>query len=489
MGGRRVGVAVLTALALTLALGGSAGAATRTAPAISPRIINGAPVAPGAYPFVVSLLDAERLAKEGAFQSQFCGAALTTPTTVVTAAHCVVDQKSGRTAKPEEVVVGFGADLRAPDHRTAAVSGIAVHPRYDIDTASNDVAVVTLATPVIDVPVLTPLRPTDLPSYLAAGAQAAVAGWGNQAKTGNSFPDTLRIGNITIFPNDTCGGGASFTLGGITFIGFDSDEADPAIMVCGAGVTKGGEIIDACQGDSGGPLIGGTGAAARLLGVVSWGEDCATSHPGVYARMSAMTDFLVANSAISTLAPTVAPTLVVEPLSQSIRVTFSASHDGSIIDTYAATATDAATGSVRTCFARPRSDRLAPFCTITGLANDAPVTVSGITANSLGNSPAAEPAVATPRSVPIAGAIRKVTTATGGIARFVVGRTGANGTPLASNRVVCLPLRGGPGRSARIVDERATVTHLLPIRYSCRVVASNTVGAASSNPRQVTGRR
>ncbi len=473
---RRLLAAVLLVAALVAP---TAAAAT---PLLQPRVINGTEAAVP-YPYVVSLLDAQSLPQDGAFQSQFCGGALTTPTTVVTAAHCLVDQKSGRVARPEQVAVGLGSSLEAPDLRIVAAAAIAIHPDYVIDTAANDIAVITLAEPVTDVPTITPMRPTDLPGYLAAGAPAIVAGWGNQSRSGNAFPVRLRIGSVVVFPDSSCQARGSYVVNGVRFSGFGDGEADAGIMLCAAGVTSTGQIVDSCQGDSGGPLIAGTGPATRLIGVVSWGEECASSHPGVYTRVAAMAPFLVATGALTSLAPTVAPGVVVEPLSEAVRVRFTPAADGSTIGTFAATATDPATGATGNCFAEPRQDGLPAACTITGLANGTAVVVAGIAANALGNSPASTAQSVTPLAVPTAGAIRSVRVLDGRRAAFRLSPTSPNGSELASERVACLPVAGGPGRSARVVDGRATVTRLAPGSYACSVVARNAVGTAAGDAR------
>ena len=91
---------------------GAAASAYASAPAMTPRVINGDPGAADQYPYLVSLLLADRFAEDGAFQAQFCGGTLTSTTTVVTAAHCVVDQKTGDQRAARDILVGFGSNLR-----------------------------------------------------------------------------------------------------------------------------------------------------------------------------------------------------------------------------------------------------------------------------------------------------------------------------------------------------------------------------------------
>lgn len=451
-------------------------------------VVHGVPAA-DPLGFMVALLDADRLAAKGAFQAQFCGGTLTTPTTVVTAAHCVVDQKSGVVAVAADLRVGFGQSLADPGFRTVPVASVAVHPGYEMRTSVRDVAVLTLAEAQPDTPTLTPLRPTDDLRYEAGGRRARIAGWGNTSTRGDDFPESVRLGDVVVFPGDACGAGVSYTVDGVTFTGFGAGEADAGVMLCAAGATAGGQVVDSCQGDSGGPLIVGEGLAARLVGIVSWGEDCASRYPGVYVRASAMTDFLVSSQAIITLAPLAAPELQATPLHEAIRVAFTHAHDGSAISAFAATATDPVSGQVRQCVVTPRQDELPASCTIDRLADGTTYAVSGIAANSAGNSPASAGAPVTPLAVPAAGGITRARVLPGGQARFTVTSSRSSGSALQAARVVCLPVAGGAGRSAAIRGGESTVSGLRPVRYACAVSARNAVGTAMGDPKVITARR
>jgi hypothetical protein len=111
----------------------------------------------------------------------------------------------------------------------------------------------------------------------AAGRNARISGWGDQASNANAFPDQLRAAQVQIIGDDFCANPASY-----------GPRFHPQLMLC-AGVPGGG--VDTCQGDSGGPIVvpvseRGRGAF-RLVGDTSWGIGCAEAqYPGIYARIA-----------------------------------------------------------------------------------------------------------------------------------------------------------------------------------------------------------
>jgi len=135
----------------------------------------------------------------------------------------------------------------------------------------------------------------------ASGQTCFVSGWGTLQSGANSLPSDLQWVAVPTVTNAQC----SNSYNGIT----DS-------MIC-AGLPNGGK--DSCQGDSGGPFICRDNGKAVLTGVVSFGIGCALpGYPGVYARTTAVLDWVKANmesdggspptSAPPTAGPTSGPT-------------------------------------------------------------------------------------------------------------------------------------------------------------------------------------
>jgi secreted trypsin-like serine protease len=483
----RAALAAVAAVAAALALlpAGAASAASAQAPGAQPRVINGVPGTAGQFPYLAALLDARRYASDGAFQAQFCGGTLTTPTTIVTAAHCVVSERGGVTA-PSAILVGFGTDLGSPGLRIVKVAAVTPNPAYDTKSAANDVAVLTLAEPVTDIPPLIPVQPGELASLMKVGAPLEVAGWGNLSATGRDFPTVFRVGRLVLFPDASCGGGGEYVVNGVRFEGFTSADADAAVMFCAAGAEN-GKRIDSCQGDSGGPVIAGSGAAARLVGIVSWGEECAAELPGVYTRISAELDFLIANRALVVAPPTQPPAIAVTAGSGTLTVAFTPAADGSVPAAFAASAVDPATGQVFSCTTAATA---VSTCTITGLTNGVGYTVTAITGTNLGNSPVSAPVIGTPQPVPTAGSIRRIARFAPGAVRLFVTPTVDNGSPLTAQVVVCTPVgRSGGVKQAPVTGASVVLTGMRRTTYACAVQATNAVGTSTGPARNVTIRR
>src|SRR5690606_6910233 len=134
-------------------------------------VVGGTTTTTSAYPFMMQITDAS--------QDQFCGGTLVTPTKVVTAAHCMAGETTGSVR-----VVGGRTYLNGTNGTVARVSRIWIHPDYRSVTRGDDVAVLTLSTPM---PYATApyVSPTDTSVY-AAGTTARVLGWGTTRSGGTS---------------------------------------------------------------------------------------------------------------------------------------------------------------------------------------------------------------------------------------------------------------------------------------------------------------
>jgi len=384
--------ALVTCLAV-VAAAGLIPASLAHAAALQPRVINGTP-SDGSASYVVALLDAAVYRTDGGFQAQFCGGTLTTPTTVVTAAHCVRED-NGTVSAPQSIVVAVGGNLNSASLKVYPVVSVTVHPGYNPDSDVNDVAVITLAAPVTGAITLAPLQPSEAGAIMVAGTPLRVLGWGNMSASSETYPESPVVGTLVLFPDSTCGSGGTYVVNGVRFTGFSSADADATVMLCASGVSASGKIVDSCGGDSGGPLVVGTGTAARLVGVVSWGNECATRRPGVYTRITAMYPFLAQYAAAAPIsAPASAPaasalpsppSIAVQSYRNALRVTFQVPTAVNAT-AFAASAIDSVTGAIATCSTAPRKDGRLPYCTFPGLRAGRAYAVNAIVANAAGNS-------------------------------------------------------------------------------------------------------
>merc|ERR550539_2116256 len=113
----------------------------------------------------------------------------------------------------------------------------------------------------------------------STGETCVVSGWGTLNSGANSLPTNLQWVAVPTVTNAQCAQAYPNTI--------------TSSMIC-AGLPEGGK--DSCQGDSGGPFVCEKDSKAVLTGVVSFGIGCALAeYPGVYARVTAVLDWVKAN--------------------------------------------------------------------------------------------------------------------------------------------------------------------------------------------------
>ena len=281
--------------ALSCVLSFFAAFASAKSPDVLPRgklgqpIINGTQATTTDYPWMAFLAD-----QDG---EQYCGASLVSPTWVLTAAHCFLNEAGDEvdiaTAANSTVVLRSDSVFPlASDAVEAQIGQIIVHPDYQPDAASSpnendfDIALVEL-TAALSIPPV-PLAATGSAGP-ADGVEARILGWGATAVSDENEAinpsDDLLTATQLIVNNETC---STVYGGGIT-----------GNMICAG---SNGDETDSCQGDSGGPLLVANNNSFVQVGIASFGGTetgpaCGDPEaPGVYARVSALAQFISANA-------------------------------------------------------------------------------------------------------------------------------------------------------------------------------------------------
>ncbi|KAF2885626.1 hypothetical protein ILUMI_20568 [Ignelater luminosus] len=235
------------------------------------RIVGGHNADLGEWPWIAGLFNGGR---------QFCGGSLIDDIHILSAAHCVAHMSSWDVAR---LTVRLGDhNIRTNtevQHIEKRVKRVVRHRGFDSRTLYNDVAILTLESPIQFTQQVRPicLPPGNGESY--AGKAATVIGWGSLRESGPQ-PAVLQEVSIPIWSNNDCrlkyGGAAP---GGIV-----------EHMLCAGQASR-----DSCSGDSGGPLMVNTGRWTQV-GIVSWGIGCGKGqYPGVYTRVQTFLPWIQKN--------------------------------------------------------------------------------------------------------------------------------------------------------------------------------------------------
>ncbi|CAL4147433.1 unnamed protein product, partial [Meganyctiphanes norvegica] len=244
------------------------------------RIVGGSEINPlQKYPWLVGLQE------PGYYVG--CGGSLINDRYILTAAHCFYSfPRKGKCYynpfKYLDLIIGDHHQFSTGDNNayTAKISmkKNIIHPTYNCKSNQNDFALIELSEAIELNDVIKPVcLPTD-DSQTYEYAMGTVAGWGDIAENGEPSQVPLEV-DLPIL-NTNCGGYEKITSN----------------MLCAGYPVTGGK--DSCQGDSGGPLIVNEKGKYVQVGVVSYGYGCARkNHPGVYARVSKVLDWIKSTSA------------------------------------------------------------------------------------------------------------------------------------------------------------------------------------------------
>jgi secreted trypsin-like serine protease len=237
------------------------------------KIVNGLPASPGEkaeFNYFCSIASKYSTIP-------FCGGVYLKDKYVLTAAHCLHTIKNN----PRSIKIQFNKKTLNDNGLVFGVAKITIHPKYNPKNSDYDFAILTLK--------------------------------GNPSKKG--IKKNLRLGKKKFYKKsipytivgygDTSFGGQPAAVLQIATINFvDISETNStkndikSSMFLAGGLNAQGEIIDSCQGDSGGPLFCKHNGQTFVLGLTSWGVDCALPrYPGVYAKVSTAKPWI--NSIIS----------------------------------------------------------------------------------------------------------------------------------------------------------------------------------------------
>ncbi|XP_059219885.1 seminase-like [Stomoxys calcitrans] len=211
------------------------------------------------YPYIV------QLERNGNF---FCGGTIISQRHILTAAHCIMNDR-----RPSDITVVAGVgrlgDTNSATRVTRRVSKIIKPRNFSLGDMNNDVAVLRTSAPLAGRNIR---RIRLCRANIRQGMVMRVAGWGVTSENSITPSTRLRVIKVPVVSRATC---RSQYSGVATLTG---------TMFCMSKPRR-----DACFGDSGGPAV----RRGRVCGIVSFGNGCARRNfPGIYTRVTPLRRFI-----------------------------------------------------------------------------------------------------------------------------------------------------------------------------------------------------
>ncbi|KAG5669857.1 hypothetical protein PVAND_000148 [Polypedilum vanderplanki] len=228
------------------------------------RIVNGQEVLPHFYPWIAVMLSPKG--------NHVCSGSIVSDRMILTAGHCVYYSKEPLEIKWMVALHSVSKSKALPENIYKTVL-FQLHPKFLSAKLfdSYDLALVTVDRPITFNEFTTPIclpEPYEHMRYF--NKKVIIAGWGKiQNLRDSPVSDVLLESRVILKTPEMCK-----LLTGI--VGYNDRS-----MICAHEYHT-----DACGGDSGGPMFVETKANRYvILGVISFGEGCATQYPGIYAKV------------------------------------------------------------------------------------------------------------------------------------------------------------------------------------------------------------
>merc|ERR1712080_413467 len=243
----------------------------------SERIVGGSEVSPKyKYPYQIY------------FQANgyMCGGTIINKRYVLTAMHCLYDQSGNEhpVSKTSVIIGEHNLDDGINEGgQYIQVEEFIKRSDYDSTNIVNDIAILKLKS---DITFTDNVKPACLPtdtSKTYVGRWGIVSGYGGtvgyaygEEVQQQSSTHALKSTRVKILGSFEC---SQMTSG------------DSATRMCGFA-----DGTDSCQGDSGGPMTVVEDGKYTVVGVVSYGSGCASTTPGVYARVTNYLSWISSNT-------------------------------------------------------------------------------------------------------------------------------------------------------------------------------------------------
>jgi trypsin len=214
------------------------------------------------YPSVVSIWQSQVSGYRGEF---ICTGSLISPRLVLTAAHCIPQNKDGYLS------VGYGANRLDETRKFADVSASWNHPRFSLNLLVNDVGLLLIDVPIDEVPTA-PLvsKPEIISAISKSKGKYEVVGWGlDQNRREATYLKKVLVDDQTKVVKSL------------------KRWNNTVWLAAGRYNSKERIYAGTCSGDSGGPLFALVGSRKVLVGITSWGaKNCELAVPSVFTRLS-----------------------------------------------------------------------------------------------------------------------------------------------------------------------------------------------------------